>query len=43
VVEYSLEEQRRMADELAALPDGSFIVGWLTDYAVLRRQVRACQ
>jgi hypothetical protein len=42
VVEYSRDEQRRVADEVAALPDGSVIVDWLADYAVLRAQVRAC-
>lgn len=42
VIEDSREEQRRVADEVAALPDGSVIVDWLADYAVLRAQVRAC-
>ena len=39
VVEYSREEQRRVADELAALPKDSVIVGWLADYTVLRAQI----
>lgn len=43
VVEYSRDEQRRMAEEVEALPEDSVIVGWLADYAVLRGQVRACQ
>jgi hypothetical protein len=43
VVEYSRDEQRRMAEEVEALPEDSVIVGWLTDYAVLRGQVRTCQ
>ena len=43
VVEYSRDEQRRVADGVAALPDGSVIVDWLADYAVLRAQVRACR
>lgn len=44
VVEYSRDEQRRVADEVAALPEDSVIVGWLADYAVLRSQARSlCQ
>ena len=43
VVEYSRAEQARVADELAALPEGALIGEWLTDYAVLREQARACQ
>lgn len=42
VVEYSPAEQARVADEVAALPEGAVIVEWLADYAVLREQVRAC-
>lgn len=42
VVEYRPTEQTRVADEVAALPEGAVIVGWLADYAVLREQVRAC-
>jgi hypothetical protein len=33
----------RVAKEIAALPDGALIVGWLADYAVLRDQARACR
>ena len=43
VVMYSPAEQARVADEVAALPEGAVIIGWLADYAVLREQVRACQ
>ena len=43
VVEYSQAEQARVADEVAALPEGAVIVGWLADYSVLREQVQACQ
>jgi hypothetical protein len=43
VVEYSQGEQARMAEEVAALPEGTLIVGWLADYAVLRDQVRTCR
>ncbi|SMH51146.1 hypothetical protein SAMN05661107_2442 [Maritimibacter sp. HL-12] len=42
VVEYSRAEQARVAEEVAALPEGAVIVGWLADYAVLREQARAC-
>lgn len=42
VVEYSREEQRRVAEEVEGLPDGSAIVEWLADYAVLRKQGRRC-
>ncbi len=43
VVAYSQAEQARLAEEVAALPEGALIVGWLADYAVLRDQARACQ
>ena len=43
VVGYSRAEQARVADELAALPEGAAIAEWLADYAVLRAQARACQ
>ena len=43
MVEYSQAEQARVADEVAALPEGALITGWLADYAVLREQVRACE
>jgi hypothetical protein len=36
VVAYSKAEQLRLAEEVAALPEGALIVGWLADYAVLR-------
>ncbi|PQO23325.1 hypothetical protein C2I36_08640 [Rhodobacteraceae bacterium WD3A24] len=42
VVEYSAEEQARAAEEVAALPEGAVIVGWLADYAVMREQARVC-
>jgi len=42
VVEYSRAEQARVANEVALLPEGGLIVGWLADYAVLRQQARAC-
>ena len=39
---YSSEEQARLAEEVAALPEGALIPGWLADYAVLRNQARVC-
>jgi hypothetical protein len=42
VVEYSRPEQARVADEVARLPEGALITGWLSDYAVLRDQAKAC-
>ena len=42
VVEYSRNEQSRVSEEVAALPEGALIVEWLADYAVLREQARAC-
>jgi len=43
VVAYSPAEQMRVAEEVAALPEGTLIAGWLADYAVLREQTRACR
>ena len=43
VVVYSRAELAQVADEVATLPEGALIVGWLADYAVLREQVRACE
>lgn len=43
VVEYSLEEQHRAAAELKSLPEGTILESWLTDYAVMRDQARACR
>ena len=42
VVPYTRAEQAQVADELAALPEGSLIADWLADYAVMRDQARAC-
>ncbi len=42
VVEYSREFQARAAEELARLPHGSAIAEMLSDYAVIRDQVRMC-
>ena len=42
MVAYSPVEQARVAEEVAALPEGALMVGWLADYAVLRDQARAC-
>jgi len=43
VVTYSADEQRQVVEEIEALPEGAVIIDWLTDYAVLRDQARACQ
>lgn len=43
VVVYSRAEQARVAEEVAALPEGAVVVGWLADYALLRDQARACR
>jgi len=43
VVEYGRTEQARVAEEVAALPEGAVIISWLADYAVLRDQARACR
>jgi len=43
VVEYSREEQRRVADEVEALPEDAVIIRWLADYAVLRAQLEHCR
>jgi len=42
VVEYDAEFQTRAAEEVQALPEGSAIVKMLSDYAVMREQMRAC-
>ena len=42
VVAYSQAEQARVAEEVAALPEGALIPRWLADYAVLRDQARVC-
>lgn len=42
VVEYSRAEQAKVAQQLAALPEGSAIAEWLADYLVLREQVWVC-
>jgi len=42
VVKYTSAEQAMVAEEIAALPEGALIVGWMADYAVLRDQTRTC-
>jgi hypothetical protein len=42
VVDYSQAEQARVADEVAALPEGAVIVEWLADHAVMRAQAWTC-
>ena len=42
VVECSREFEARAGEELALLPDSSAIAEMLSDYAVMREQVRVC-
>ncbi|MBE0455671.1 MAG: hypothetical protein IBX58_18745 [Roseovarius sp.] len=42
VVEYSQAEQVKAAAEIMTLPADSVLVGWLSDYAVMRDQSRRC-
>ena len=43
VVEYSREFQARAAEELPVLTEDSAIGEMLSDYAVMRKQARACK
>jgi hypothetical protein len=43
VVDYTAADQVRAADEVEALPEGAIVIRMLSDYAMLRDQVRACQ
>ena len=43
VVPYTATDQARAAAEVAALPSDAVVVRMLSDYAVLRDQVRACR
>ena len=43
LVDYSLDFQKQVAEELFTLPDGSALADAMADYSVLRQQVRACQ
>jgi hypothetical protein len=43
VVEYSPAEQSKAAAEIETLPEGTVLVGMLSDYAVLRDQARTCR
>lgn len=40
---YSRAQLEQAADELEALPTDSALAAMISDYAVLREQVRACQ
>ena len=42
VVEYDAGFQARAAKEVLLLPYGSIVVEMLSDYAVMREQVRVC-
>lgn len=43
IVNYTIDDQKRAADEVRALPEGAIILRMLGDYAVLRDQARACR
>ena len=43
MVEYTIADQARVADEVEELPEGAVIVRMLSDYAVLREKARACR
>jgi hypothetical protein len=42
VVEYSQAEQTLAADEIATLPQNAVLLGWLSDYSVMRDQAQSC-
>ncbi len=42
VVDYSRAEQQRAVGEIASLPRDTVIIGWLSDYSVMREQARRC-
>lgn len=39
---YSADVQKRLADELRALPEGTETQAFLSDYAALRASIRVC-
>ena len=43
VVDYTAADRDRAAEEVEAIPEGPDVVAMLSDYAVLRNQVRACK
>lgn len=43
LVEYDAKFQRRAAEEVQILPDGSAAVEMLSDYAVMREQAQGCK
>jgi hypothetical protein len=42
VMEYNQAEEAQTADEIASLPRNAVIIGWLSDYSVMRDQARSC-
>ena len=42
IVDYTMADQARAADEVEALLEGAVIVRMLSDYTVLREQARRC-
>jgi hypothetical protein len=43
LVEYSMTDQASAAAEVEALPESAVVVRMLSDYAVMRDQVRICR
>lgn len=43
VVEYTLKEQRRLAEKVDALTEVSASIDWFANHMVLVRQLRVCQ
>jgi hypothetical protein len=43
IVPYTAEQQTQAADELSALPAGSILPRFMTDYGVLRAKLRECK
>jgi hypothetical protein len=41
-MEYNQAEEAQTADEIASLPRNAVIIGWLSDYSVMRDQARSC-
>ena len=42
VVDYSQTVQAKVDAEIMSLPEHAALVGWLSDYAVMREQSRRC-
>jgi hypothetical protein len=42
VIEYDRAAQLRAAEEIAQLPQNAVIIGWMSDYSVMRDQAQSC-